>query len=294
MMDVVITYVNGLDPLWVADYEKYVGKSVIAKRFRDWGLLKYIFRGIQAYMPFVDNVFLVVARESQVPEWLDRGRVRVVLHRDIIPEEYLPVFNSSSIEMFLHRIPGLGERVLYLNDDFFPVRECRLEDLFPDGKPVIGMSRQLFVAGNDFRYLVRHSDRLARKAAGKLPSPFYLRPQHICYALLKSRCDEAFEASREEILSSVTRLRERANYNIYYFLDYIHYCGDSVDRRMSKKHFSLAVAGLEEICGFLGSPTADFVCINDVQMTDEKFERYGKGIRRAFEERLPDKSVYEL
>ena len=293
-MDVVITYVNGLDPLWQKDYEYAVGKTVIAKRFRDWGTLKYLLRGVEEHLPFVENVFLVVARESQVPSWLNRSRIRVVLHGEIIPEEFLPVFNSSSIEMFLHRIPGLGEHVLYLNDDFFPMRDCGEDVFFPGGKPVIGMARQFFVIGNDFRYLVRKSDRLARKAAGRPWSPFYLRPQHICYAMLKSRCEEAFEASREAIMASVTRLRERSNYNVYYFLDYIHYRGDSVNRRLSKKHFSLAVADLDEICAFIGKPSCDFVCINDVQMTDEKFNRYRTGICEAFERVLPAKSSYEL
>ena len=36
-MDAVITYVNGLDPLWQKDYEKRVGVSILSKRFRDWG-----------------------------------------------------------------------------------------------------------------------------------------------------------------------------------------------------------------------------------------------------------------
>lgn len=293
-MDVVITYVDGLDPLWQADYEKYVGRSVMAKRFRDWGLLKYLFRGIEKHLPFARKVHLVVARDSQVPEWVDRSRVNVVLHQDIIPSELLPVFNSSSIEMFLHRIPGLDEQFLYLNDDFFPMRSCSLDDFFPSGRPVIGMSRQLLVGGNDFRYLVRRSDRMARQAAGKARSFFYLRPQHICYALLKSRCDELYAAEETDILSSVTRLRERVNYNIYMFLDYIHYCGVSVNRRMSKKHYSLAVAKIDDICGFIRRPSHDFVCINDVQMSDEKFRAYQRALLDAFDDAFPEKSSYEL
>ncbi len=34
-MDIVITYVNGLDPEWQKDYEKTFNKPILAKRFRE-------------------------------------------------------------------------------------------------------------------------------------------------------------------------------------------------------------------------------------------------------------------
>ena len=293
-MDVVITYVDGRDPLWKEDYERFVGKKMLGKRFRDWGTLPYLFRALERNMPFVRKVHLLVARESQVPQWVDRSKVNVVLHSDIIPQEFLPVFNSSSIEMFLHRIPDLDEQILYFNDDMFPMRDCSLEDFFPNGRPVIGMKKQLLVGASDFRYLVRRSDRLARETAGLEKSMFYLRPQHICYALLKSRCEELFEDRKSEIMASVTRLRERVNYNIYLYSDYIHYLGASENRKQSNKHYSLAVASLEEIVSFIRSPFTDFVCINDVQMSDAKFQTYHEGITTAFELAFPEKSSYEL
>ena len=129
-MDAVITFVDGLDPLWQADYAAWHGgKAPLAKRFRDWGTLPYLLRGIERFMPFVEKVHLVVARESQVPQWVSDQEVHVVLHRDIIPEEFLPMFNSCSIEMFLHRIPGLSEEFLYFNDDMFPVAPSQLTAL---------------------------------------------------------------------------------------------------------------------------------------------------------------------
>ena len=112
-MDAVITYVNGLDPVWQKDYEKHTNIPALEKRFRDWGTLKYLLRGIEKYMPFIRNVYLVVSHESQVPEWTDCNNLHIVLHKDIIPAEYLPTFNSTAIEMFLHRIEGLDEEFLY-------------------------------------------------------------------------------------------------------------------------------------------------------------------------------------
>ena len=67
-MDIVITYVNGLVPEWRESYVKTTGKPFIEKRFRDWGTLKYLMRGIETNMPFIKNVHLVVSHDSQVPE----------------------------------------------------------------------------------------------------------------------------------------------------------------------------------------------------------------------------------
>ena len=137
-MDAVITYVDGNDPVWKQDYEKTTNVPVMQKRFRDWGTLKYLLRGIECRMPFIRNVYLVVSHPSQVPDWADCENLKVVLHKDIIPAEFLPTFNCNPIEMHLHRIPGLDEEYLYFNDDMFPVGDCRPEDFFRDGKAVIG------------------------------------------------------------------------------------------------------------------------------------------------------------
>ena len=146
-MDAVITYVDGNDPVWKQDYEKTTNVPVMQKRFRDWGTLKYLLRGIECRMPFIRNVYLVVSHPSQVPEWADCENLKVVLHKDIIPAEFLPTFNCNPIEMHLHRIPGLDEEFLYFNDDMFPVGDCRPEDFFRDGKAVIGYYRHFFASG---------------------------------------------------------------------------------------------------------------------------------------------------
>ena len=69
-MDAVITYVNGLDPLWQKEYADTVGGDILQKRFRDWGTLPYLYRGIRRHMPYINNVYLVVSGQSQVPDWV--------------------------------------------------------------------------------------------------------------------------------------------------------------------------------------------------------------------------------
>ena len=292
-MDAVITYVDGLDPQWRKDYSAFVGVTPEEKRFRDWGTLRYLLRGIQGCMPFVENVFLVVSSASQIPSWIDREQVSVVLHSDIIPAGLLPVFNSCTIEMFLHRIPSLAEEYLYFNDDMFPLLPCSREDFFPGGKAAIGFSRSCF-AGNMYKKQCRVSDRLARKALGMKPGCSYVRPQHICSPMLRSHCEAAFRAVEEEIPARTSRLRTPDNANQYFFLDYLYYGGFAINRKISNKHLSQGVYSGERIAKFILDPGTKLACINDVAMSDAKYAVMREQITAAFEQRFPAKSRFEI
>jgi hypothetical protein len=62
----------------------------------------------------------------------------VVPHSSIFPyPEHLPTFNSLAIETHLHRIPGLSENFIAMNDDFFFTAPWSLSDFVQeDGSDV--------------------------------------------------------------------------------------------------------------------------------------------------------------
>lgn len=292
-MDIVITYVNGLDPVWQADYEKYTNQPVLEKRFRDWGTLRYLFRGIAENMPFIRKVHLVVSHESQVPEWIDRNEVHIVLHKDIIPAEFLPTFNCNPIEMHLHRIEGLDEEYLYFNDDVFPMKPCKATEFFKGGKCFLGMSHHLF-ACDMFKKICRNSDHMARRALGLKERSLFLRPQHVCTPMFKSECGEVYSKMPAEIAkTAAARVRNGENLNQYLFLDYMYLKGRLVNKRLSKKHFSVGIVSGEKLHRFITNPSHKLVCINDVQLSEERYTELRKALLDAFEERFPQKSKYE-
>ena len=65
-----------------------------------------------------------------MPSWLDTTKVRIITHEQIIPRKFLPTFNSSVIELFLHKIPGLSEHFIYVNDDFYAWSPMTQNDFF--------------------------------------------------------------------------------------------------------------------------------------------------------------------
>lgn len=139
-IDVVIPWVDDSDPKWRAERDRYLNKDKTHKhlrnfdanahRFRSWDNLQYIFRGIEKYMPWVRTIHLVT--NGQVPRWLSltNPKLNIVRHRDYIPQEFLPTFNSHTIELNLHRIPSLAEHFIYFNDDTYIIRPMKPNDFF--------------------------------------------------------------------------------------------------------------------------------------------------------------------
>ena len=59
-IDLVLPWVDGSDPLWLAEKNKYdINHEVSKVRYESWDNLQYIFRGIEQYMPWIHKVFFV-------------------------------------------------------------------------------------------------------------------------------------------------------------------------------------------------------------------------------------------
>lgn len=134
-IDFVITWVDGSDKNWINERLKYSNEkkddessSVI--RYRDWGLLKYWFRGVEKYANWVNKIYFVTC--GQVPDWLNVENEKIVLvnHSDYIPKKYLPTFNSNVIELFFNRIPNLSNKFVYFNDDVLIFNQLSPTDFF--------------------------------------------------------------------------------------------------------------------------------------------------------------------
>ena len=278
MIDAVITYVDGSDPEWRKQYSEAAGKDP-SKRHREWGTLEWQVRNIRRYLPFIDKIFLVVALPSQVPDGV-KDKVRVVLHKDFIPAEYLPTFNSNTIEMFLYRIGEMSDRYLYINDDCIPVAPGSEDEYFDGDNICRGFAKHL-LAPNMFKKIVRHTDSVARKAAGLRPSPIFIRPQHSPSPQIKSVGEEIMEKVPEDLLSSLTAFRREWNVCNYVLPDYMYHMGRVKLQRLSCRHFSMGAGTPAQLEAFLNAPDRKWICINDVQMSAEREREFREVISKA-------------
>ncbi|XP_066447509.1 N-acetylglucosamine-1-phosphotransferase subunits alpha/beta [Eleutherodactylus coqui] len=93
-------------------------EDISASRFEDNEELRYSLRSIEKHAPWVRHVFIVT--NGQIPSWLnlDNPRVTVISHQEIfLNTSHLPTFSSPAIESHIHRIPGLSQKFIYMNDD---------------------------------------------------------------------------------------------------------------------------------------------------------------------------------
>jgi hypothetical protein len=151
-IDAVITWVDGSDPRHFAKRQRLktdIGtppRKAPAAGYQSVGEVGYCVRSLIRFAPFLRRIHIVT--DDQVPPvvaeaaaWpaVAREKLSVVDHRDIFGghEDALPTFNSYAIETMIHRVPGLAEHFVYLNDDFTLIRPLRPEDWFRDGRPVL-------------------------------------------------------------------------------------------------------------------------------------------------------------
>lgn len=186
-VDLIYMWVDGNDKEWREKHARFSGKDYSNEgkdcegRYTDNDELKYSLRSIEENAPWINRIFIVT--DNQVPHWLntDNPKIKIIDHHEIIPEEYLPSFNSTVIEHFLHRIPGLSEHYLFANDDCFINRPVKKEDFFTsEGFPVIRLNRRWFrkltlkfrkhirkKPESHYNHIVENAARLVEKKYGR-------------------------------------------------------------------------------------------------------------------------------
>ena len=70
-IDFVIPWVDGSDLEWRKSKNKYSGKidepvDITDARYRDWDILKYWFRGVEKYAPWVHKIYFVTCGQKPI------------------------------------------------------------------------------------------------------------------------------------------------------------------------------------------------------------------------------------
>lgn len=151
-IDAVITWVDGADPKLKAKQAQYFTPNdaddiTSEGRFADSNEIYYCISTILKNAPFINRIFIVT--DDQTPDVIEQikntfgaksaAKITVVDHKIIFAgyTEYLPTFNSVSMETVLHRIPDLSDRYIYFNDDFIIAKPVCEADFFAGNRPVL-------------------------------------------------------------------------------------------------------------------------------------------------------------
>lgn len=328
-IDIVVIWVDMNDPKWMKEFAYYKSlernekNSVSKARFRDYGLLKYWFRGIEKFAPWVRKIHFVTC--GQKPEWLDTSnpKLNMVDHKDIIPRQYLPTYNSGVIERYIHRIPGLAEHFIYFNDDFYMIRPISPERFFQGGLPCDiavmqynpSWSQWYKMLKNNIRIINRRFDKkeVMRRDKDKWFSAEYgskswmnhllrlyprfitLRTPHNAQPYLIRSFEEAWDFAEKELAAtSANRFRAVTDYTHELFRTWQICNGDFVPYNTYKdtKMFPLMVKPKQAVEA-IRNQSYSLVCLND-NVNIRNYEEVMENIKDAFESILPERSSFEV
>lgn len=296
-IDIIIPYVNGSDRHWIRDYINATGITMpSATRFRSWGTLKYLFRGIARYMPFVRQIVLIVARQSQVPLWVNTDRVKIVYHKDFIPEKYLPTFNSCTIESFLWNIPDLSDRIIYFNDDMFPVGPMTEDTFFTGNKPNLKFTQPAtYNTSQMFQSQCRSGIDMITTALNlpKFESGKIIRPYHISTSLTKESLDKVWGLCKDLIPKTLSTLRLHKNVNQYIYSYYQYFAGEYEPKIVNYKYFEIYEKTIKDISNEILKGNYQMLCLNDTDKIKD-YNRVRYLLTEAFDKKYPAKCEYEL
>jgi len=157
----VYTWVDGSDPNFSYLKSKYNGGDRdVNSRDRSADELRYSLRSLKKYLPWHNGTIFIVTN-NQIPKWLkvNNNCIKIVNHEDIIPKYINPTFDSSTIECFLDKIPGIGEIFIYLNDDFFFNNYVHPSFFFSDKfYPKIFRGNKEIINKTKVRYLIKENN----------------------------------------------------------------------------------------------------------------------------------------
>jgi len=297
-IDAVYTWVNHADENWQKLWlDTFPEELYDPDRYTSNDELRYSLRSLHKYAPWLNKIYVVT--NCSEPDWLNgHEKIIWIQHEEIFPDSAsLPTFNSHAIEACLHRIPGLSNHFLYLNDDFILGQPCLPSDFFDE----IGRSLSYFEPYG----MVDETDRidapdylLAAQNSRKLVSSVYPNYQarnlhrHVPYALRKDvlsdieqRFPESFEVTRN------AKRRSAQDINLTSFL-YHHFAYAS--RAAVKGEASGIIVRPTNIRSIVGKDSFKYklLCFNDGN-NSSKDSKYKLNCQAFFEKRLSEPAPWE-
>lgn len=326
-IDFVIIWVDGSDENWINEKKKYKSKidaSDSIVRFRDWNNLKYWFRGVEKYAPWVNKIYFVTW--GHTPKWLNTNNKKLVIvnHKDYIPKEYLPTFSSHSIELLIHKIKGLSEHFVYFNDDTFITNYVKPTDFFVNGLPtdcgvenVINsyepsmfniyynclaiintkFNKRKVIMNNktnwfNFKYGINNLRNILCLPWKTFIGFFNF---HCPQPFLKSTFEKVWEENKEVLLKTVSnKFRYSSDVN-QYLMRYYQLCTNNFVPRKFSNSKSLTILDDDMYaCKCIEKQKYKLLCINDSnKITEENFIKFKNDLISSFEKILPDKCSFE-
>lgn len=231
-IDLVCLWVDGNDKIHQEKRQKWAKllnkENLVLNnncRFDDNQELRYLLRSAEIYAPWLNKIYIIT--DNQKPKWINEKNTKIVFvdHKQIMPKDALPTFNSEAIETCIMNIPNLSEYFLFANDDMFfnaPVTPSFFFD--KKNNPIVNFKK--FSKKDDknpnkthYHEQLLYSEDLIKNHYGKT---YHFCPHHNIDAYRKSyliKCKEEFKEIFEKTTFCKFRQEKTVQRIIYqYFM----------------------------------------------------------------------------
>lgn len=218
-IDVVLPWLNPTDK-WKKDYAEFCADEDPC-RIRDLNTIRPTINGIIKNMPFVRYIWLIVYDEEQLTgyeDFLSLPKIKIVYHKDIIPEEFLPNFNSLLPAMFCYKIKDLAENFIFMNDDMIVTKTLSSDMYFSDKKPIHQKTKcRIFGAAERnpkvmWAHVINSTHAMLKKITGG--KDYGINNFHMPIPLRKSMYEFLFDKYGEIFYDSCRNSKIRQPHNI--------------------------------------------------------------------------------
>lgn len=314
-IDICVMWVNPERPKWQEEYNTYKQLEISRgsqnpknpaafsnARYRDWGIFNYWFRGVEKACPWVHKVFLVLEDEDQVPEWLNvnNPKLRIVYHREFVPNDCLPQFNGPAIEMWYSNIPDLSENFIACDDDYYFYNPIPSDWFFENDVPqteinTSGLDYSIFknsgatwycMMANDNEFVSNYVNRKCHYTKSHLPEA---RNK----SFEKKIIEENYEVFHNAL--SYSHFRSPKSYTAWLFIDLMKALGVSHNKPVYNGSKVVPLASGEATEKAVENMTYKMVCFNDVggNGSSDDFPCRAQ-LKRVFATHFPHKSSFEV
>lgn len=331
-IDFVVMWVDGNDPEWQKEKNRYNPKSNAdgtIYRYRDWDLLQYWFRGVEKFAPWVRKIHFITW--GHIPKWLNtkNPKLNIVKHEDYIPKQYLPTFSANPIENNIHRIKDLSDNFVLFNDDTYLIRPVNPSNFFDGNVPLdtaalnvhcpkkslisqyfcindVNIVNEHFdfhksIKDNFFKWFNFKNGKYVLRTLVLLPSPRFpgFWQSHIAISYNKSTFKEVWDKEFEILDNTCShKFRDTTDVNQWVFKEWQIASGNFKAR---KHNFGVAYFidrdGLgklkKDILSDIVHQKHHIVSINDGEMSDEEFNNLIIDLKKSFDIIFPEKSEFE-
>ncbi|KTC87068.1 Stealth CR1 domain-containing protein [Legionella brunensis] len=150
-IDAVISWVDGYDPDYQQKLKSYCLQlgieqniAVEPTRIQQCNEIHFCLQALHRFAPWIRTIYIITNQQTPPAVTALQGttfgnKIKIIDQNELLLEfnSTTPVFNSLSIEWLIWKIKGLSNQFLYLNDDFFIIRNVTPDDFFRNNRMVL-------------------------------------------------------------------------------------------------------------------------------------------------------------